>query len=42
LGELGFWDVTRDGNACTGSLSDCTDVTQTPYEFSEIIAPYQG
>jgi Cellulose binding domain/Glycosyl hydrolases family 18/Fibronectin type III domain len=42
LGELGFWDVTRDGNACTGSLSDCTDVSQTPYEFSEIIAPYQG
>ncbi|HEY3873631.1 MAG TPA: cellulose binding domain-containing protein [Actinocrinis sp.] len=42
LGELAFWDVTRDGNACTGSLSDCTDVSQTPYEFSEIIAPYQG
>ncbi|HEV2635447.1 MAG TPA: cellulose binding domain-containing protein [Actinocrinis sp.] len=42
LGELGFWDVTRDGNACTGSLSDCTDVTQTPYEYTEIIAPYQG
>jgi hypothetical protein len=42
LGELGFWDVTRDGNACTGSLSTCTDITQTPYEFSDIIAPYQG
>jgi len=42
IGELGFWDVTRDGNACTGSLSTCTDITQTPYEFSDIIAPYQG
>lgn len=42
IGELGFWDVTRDGNACTGSLSKCTDITQTPYEFSEIIAPFQG
>jgi hypothetical protein len=42
LGELAFWDVTRDGNACTGSLSTCTDITQTPYEFSKIIAPYAG
>lgn len=42
LGELAFWDVTRDGNACTGSLSQCTDITQTPFEFSKIIAPYAG
>ncbi|HEY4458034.1 MAG TPA: cellulose binding domain-containing protein [Pseudonocardiaceae bacterium] len=42
LGELGFWDVTRDGNACTGSLSDCTNIAQTPYQFSKMIAPYQG
>lgn len=42
LGELAFWDVTRDGNACTGSLSKCTDITQTPYEFSKMVAPYQG
>jgi hypothetical protein len=42
LGELAFWDVTRDGNACTGSLSDCTNISQTPYQFSKMIAPYQG
>jgi chitodextrinase len=42
LGELGFWDVTRDGNACTGSLSQCTNISQTPYQFSKMIAPYQG
>jgi hypothetical protein len=42
LGELAFWDVTRDGNACTGSLSKCTDILQSPYEFSKLIAPYQG
>jgi hypothetical protein len=42
LGELSFWDVTRDGNACTGSLSRCTNITQTPFEFSRIIAPYAG
>jgi chitodextrinase len=42
LGELAFWDVTRDGNACTGSLSKCTNIPQTPYQFSKIIAPYAG
>ncbi|HEY4022872.1 MAG TPA: cellulose binding domain-containing protein [Pseudonocardiaceae bacterium] len=42
LGELGFWDVTRDGNACTGSLSSCTNIAQTPYQFSKMIAPFQG
>jgi hypothetical protein len=42
LGELAFWDVTRDGNACTGSLSKCTNITQTPFQFSKIIAPYAG
>lgn len=42
LGELAFWDVTRDGDACTGSLSKCTDIPQQPFEFSKIIAPYAG
>jgi chitodextrinase len=42
LGELSFWDVTRDGNACTGALSRCTNIPQTPYQFSKIIAPYAG
>lgn len=42
LGELGFWDVTRDGNACTGSLNDCTDISQTPYQFSKLFATFNG
>ena len=42
LGELAFWDVTRDGNACTGSLSKCTNIAQAPFEFSKMIAPSQG
>ena len=42
LGELAFWDVTRDGNACTGALSRCTNIAQTPFEFSKMIAPYAG
>ena len=42
LGELGFWDVTRDGNACTGGLNECTNITQTPYQFSKLFATYTG
>ena len=42
LGELSFWDVTRDGNACTGALARCTNIAQTPFEFSKMIAPYAG
>jgi hypothetical protein len=42
LGELSFWDVTRDGNACTGAVFRCTNIPQTPFEFSKIIAPYAG
>jgi hypothetical protein len=42
LGELAFWDVTRDGDACTGALSKCTNITQTPFQFSKVIAPYAG
>ncbi len=42
LASLGFWEVGRDANACTGSLSDCTNVAQTPYEFSKLFAGYTG
>lgn len=34
--------MTRDANACTGSLSRCTDIPQTPYEFSEMFAAFNG
>ncbi|MFI9273044.1 cellulose binding domain-containing protein [Kitasatospora sp. NPDC052896] len=42
LGELSFWEVTRDGNACTGALFKCTNIQQTPYEFSKLWAGYTG
>ncbi|MEY9874521.1 hypothetical protein ABH931_004021 [Streptacidiphilus sp. MAP12-33] len=42
LGELAFWEMTRDADACTGGLSQCTNVTQTPYEFSRIFAGFTG
>jgi hypothetical protein len=38
LGYLGFWEVNRDKNACTGALFSCTNVPQTPLEFSKIFA----
>ncbi|MEV4612745.1 carbohydrate binding domain-containing protein [Kitasatospora sp. NPDC049258] len=42
LGMLGFWEMTRDAAACTGPLYKCTNVTQSPYEFSKIFAGYTG
>jgi hypothetical protein len=42
VGELAFWEVTRDANACNGALYKCTNIPQTPYEFSRIFAGYTG
>jgi hypothetical protein len=42
LDELAFWEVTRDANACQGGLSKCTNITQTPYQFSKMFAGYTG
>ncbi|GAB3977873.1 hypothetical protein GCM10029978_068970 [Actinoallomurus acanthiterrae] len=42
LGMLAFWEETRDRNACTGALYQCTNIPQQPYEFSKIFAPYTG
>ncbi|MET7861062.1 cellulose binding domain-containing protein [Streptomyces sp. NPDC005318] len=42
LGELAFWEMTRDAHACQGGLSQCTNITQTPYQFSKMFAAYTG
>jgi chitinase len=42
LGELSFWELTRDRNACNGALFMCTNITQAPYEFSKIFAGFTG
>ncbi len=42
LGELAFWETTRDANACMGALYKCTNIAQTPYEFSKIFSQYTG
>lgn len=42
LGLLAFWEVTRDRNACSGPLYKCTNIPQSPYDFSKIFAGYAG
>jgi chitinase len=42
LGMLSFWESGRDANACNGALYRCTNVSQSPYEFSKIFAGYTG
>ncbi|MEU4239001.1 cellulose binding domain-containing protein [Actinoplanes sp. NPDC026619] len=42
LGFVSFWELNRDKNACSGALFQCTNVTQTPLEFSKIFAGFTG
>ncbi|MFI5932367.1 cellulose binding domain-containing protein [Actinoplanes sp. NPDC051494] len=42
LGMVSYWEVNRDRNACTGALFQCTNVTQSPFEFSKIFAGFKG
>jgi hypothetical protein len=42
LGFVSFWETNRDRNACTGALFQCTNVAQSPFEFSKIFAGFRG
>ncbi len=42
LGYMSFWEMNRDKNACTGALFQCTNVSQSPFEFSKIFAGFTG
>jgi hypothetical protein len=42
VGTLGFWEETRDRNACNGALYQCTNIPQQPDEFLMIFASYTG
>ncbi|MEV6601411.1 cellulose binding domain-containing protein [Actinoplanes sp. NPDC051346] len=42
VGFVSFWEVNRDRNACNGALFQCTNVPQTPFEFSKIFAGFTG
>jgi chitinase len=45
LGRLSFWSLNRD-RVCTGTTGwadgKCSSVTQQPYDFAKVIAPYAG
>ena len=42
IGFVSFWELNRDKNACTGALFQCTNVAQSPFEFSRIFAGFTG
>jgi hypothetical protein len=42
IGYVSFWEANRDKNACIGALFQCTNVPQTPFEFSKIFAGFTG
>jgi hypothetical protein len=42
IGFVSFWETNRDRNACNGALFQCTNVPQTPFEFSRIFAEFRG
>ncbi|WP_436525547.1 cellulose binding domain-containing protein [Actinoplanes sp. HUAS TT8] len=42
IGFVSFWEMQRDKNACQGALFQCTNVTQTAFEFSKIFAGFKG
>jgi hypothetical protein len=42
VGFMSFWEANRDKNACTGALFQCTNLTQSPFEFSKIFAGFRG
>ena len=42
IGYMSFWEENRDKNACTGALFQCTNISQTPFEFSKIFAAFKG
>ena len=42
VGYMSFWEMNRDKNACNGALFQCTNVSQTAFEFSKIFAGFTG
>jgi chitinase len=42
IGMLSFWETTRDRNACMGPLYKCTNIKQSPYQFSKIFNGFHG
>ena len=42
VGFVSFWEQNRDKNACNGALFQCTNIAQSPFEFSKIFAGFTG
>ncbi|MFG1995721.1 cellulose binding domain-containing protein [Actinoplanes sp. NPDC048988] len=42
IGFVSMWETNRDKNACTGALFQCTNVAQSPFDFSKIFAGFTG
>ncbi|MEU8237394.1 cellulose binding domain-containing protein [Actinoplanes missouriensis] len=42
IGFVSIWEMHRDRNACSGALFQCTNVSQTAFEFSKIFAGFTG
>ncbi|BBH65205.1 hypothetical protein ACTI_18900 [Actinoplanes sp. OR16] len=42
IGFVSLWEMHRDKNACTGALFQCTNVSQTAFEFSRILSGFTG
>ncbi|AEV89038.1 cellulose-binding family II protein [Actinoplanes sp. SE50] len=42
VGFVSFWEMQRDKNACQGALFQCTNISQTAFEFSKIFAGFKG
>lgn len=45
IGELSFWEVSRDNGSCAGSTTasdTCSGVSQNTYDFLNIFKPFTG
>ncbi|HTI23658.1 MAG TPA: chitinase [Kutzneria sp.] len=42
VGYLGYWEQSRDANACTGALFQCTNVPQKAFDFAKVFAGFKG
>ncbi|MBL7261822.1 cellulose binding domain-containing protein [Paractinoplanes lichenicola] len=42
IGFVSYWEANRDKNACNGALFQCTNVTQSPFDYSKIFAGFTG
>lgn len=42
IGELSFWALGRDNGGCPGTAGsdECSGVTQKPYQFTHLMAPF--